>query len=50
MNLRQDIKMVKQELIEQSYFRILLNIHRCSINTCFTILKSKWRFIKNKMF
>ena len=29
---------------------ISLNIHRCSINTCFTILKSWWRFTKTETF
>ena len=31
-------------------YTLILNIYRCSINTCFTILKSWWRYIKTETF
>ena len=37
-------------LVSPFSFYILLNIHRCSINNCFTILKSWWKFIKTETF
>ena len=37
-------------IYSSSHFCILSNIHRCFIKTCFTTLKSWWRFIKTEMY
>ena len=37
-------------LLKEILYIYILNIHRCPVNSCFTILKSWWRFIKTEMF